>query len=399
MTLLLDRAPATAQPHRRNRRDRTHRADRTNRTTRTDRPEPFAHITPNWFASVMGTGIVATAAVTLPVQVPGLRVFATVVWLLAVALLLTLVAAFVLHWAKHTDNARGYLAHPVMCQFYGAPPMALLTVGAGTVALGPVVIGATAAHWIGAVLWIAGTGLGVLTAIGVPFAMMTRHRANAAADSPPAAALPAWLMPVVPPMVSATTGAALIDLLPAGQARLTMLAACYALFGMSLVLGMMTMTLIYGRLVQGGVPTGQAAPTIWITLGMIGQSITAANLLPTHAAAALGPQHQAIAAGLTHLGIAYGLAMAGFGVAAFALAAALTVHNVRRGMPFALTWWSFTFPIGTCVTGLSALGTALGASVIHTGAVVLYVLLLAAWATVGIRTLRGVVSGRLLRPA
>lgn len=358
------------------------------------RPAPFAHITPNWYASVMGTGIVATAAVSLPVQVPGQRVFATVVWLLAATVLVVLTAAFVTHWVRHTDSARGYLAHPVMSQFYGAPPMAMLTVGAGTVALGPAVIGAEAAHWIGALLWLGGTSLGVLTAIGIPFAMMTRHHVHS-----DVAALPAWLMPVVPPMVSATTGAALIDLLPAGQARVMMLAACYALFGVSLGLGMITMTMIYARLVRGGAPSGQAAPTVWITLGMIGQSITAANLLPVHALAALGPERQAIVTGLAAAGIFYGLAMAGFGVAAFALATAITVHNVRRGMPFALTWWSFTFPVGTCVTGLSALGATLGATTIGDAAVALYAVLLIAWATVAVRTVRGIVSGRLLLPA
>jgi hypothetical protein len=47
-----------------------------------DRPaDAFASVGPNWFASVMGTGIVATAAATLPVQWP------------AVALYLGLVAA------------------------------------------------------------------------------------------------------------------------------------------------------------------------------------------------------------------------------------------------------------------------------------------------------------------
>ncbi|HEY9423931.1 MAG TPA: hypothetical protein VIP54_03940, partial [Microterricola sp.] len=43
-----------------------------------DRPGlMFANITPNWFASVMGTGIVAIAAATLPLQSPGLRLGAT----------------------------------------------------------------------------------------------------------------------------------------------------------------------------------------------------------------------------------------------------------------------------------------------------------------------------------
>jgi hypothetical protein len=39
-----------------------------------DRPgDVFARLGPNWFASVMGTGIVATAAADLPVPWPGLR--------------------------------------------------------------------------------------------------------------------------------------------------------------------------------------------------------------------------------------------------------------------------------------------------------------------------------------
>ena len=42
-----------------------------------------------------------------------------------------------------------------MVQFYGAPPMALLTVGAGALLLGPCLIGAHAAITIDAVLWTA----------------------------------------------------------------------------------------------------------------------------------------------------------------------------------------------------------------------------------------------------
>ena len=50
--------------------------------------EVVGSLGPNWFASVMGTGIVATAAATLPVHVPGLRAFAACVWVLAAVLLL-----------------------------------------------------------------------------------------------------------------------------------------------------------------------------------------------------------------------------------------------------------------------------------------------------------------------
>ena len=60
-----------------------------------DRPGAvFANLGPNWFSTVMGTGVVGGAAASLPVAVPGLRVFATVVWGLASVLLVVLVAAW-----------------------------------------------------------------------------------------------------------------------------------------------------------------------------------------------------------------------------------------------------------------------------------------------------------------
>ncbi|MGC5255010.1 TDT family transporter [Gordonia sp. DT218] len=359
-----------------------------------ERPgQVFEHLTPNWFAAVMGTGIVANAAVSLPLQSGLLTAFATMIWVVAAVLLVAIATAFLVHWARHPHTARHYAADPVMSQFYGAVPMAILTVGAGAVHLGAPLLGSTIAVGIGSVLWAVGTVLGVATSIWVPFTMMTRTRQHEVR------ALPAWLMPVVPPMVSASTGAALLTHVPEGQARLAMLSTCYALFGLSLVLGMMTMAMIYSRLVHGGVPVAQSAPTVWITLGMIGQSITAANLLGAQAGLVFVGAMAPIALGFKIFGMIYGLAMGGFGAAMFVLAAAITVRTIRRGLPFALTWWSFTFPVGTCVTGMSALGVALGSAPIRGLADVLYVVLVIAWGIVATRTAHAAYIGRVFRPA
>src|ERR1700749_2993370 len=83
---------------------------------------------PNWFATVMGTGIVAVAGAELPLHLPGLRVYTTAVWILASLLLIGLVSTWAVHWVRHLDQARGYAATPVMAQFWGAPPQALTTV-------------------------------------------------------------------------------------------------------------------------------------------------------------------------------------------------------------------------------------------------------------------------------
>lgn len=102
-----------------------------------DRPgDIFRDLGPNWFASVMGTGIVAIAAAILPFRVPGLHVFALAVWALAAAWLATLCAGWAVRWVRHTDRARGHADNPVMAQYWGAPAMALMTVGAGTLLLG-----------------------------------------------------------------------------------------------------------------------------------------------------------------------------------------------------------------------------------------------------------------------
>jgi tellurite resistance protein TehA-like permease len=79
-----------------------------------------------------------------------------------------LTGAEVVHWTRHRSAARSHARNPVMMQFYGAPPMALLTVGAGTLLLGPGLIGADAAIAIDAVLWSLGTITGLASSVAVP---------------------------------------------------------------------------------------------------------------------------------------------------------------------------------------------------------------------------------------
>ncbi|MEV4314063.1 TDT family transporter [Actinocrispum sp. NPDC049592] len=328
---------------------------------------------PNWFASVMGTGIVANAAASLPLQFPGLRGAATVVWALAAALLITLTCAFVKQWRQH----REYAADPVMAQFWGAPPMALVTVGGGTLVLGRDWIGLDSAVAIDWALWTAGTVFGLVTAVWIPYRMMTDHAVKA--DS----AFAGWLMPVVPPMVSASNGALLIPHVSSHQGQLALLMSCYAMFGVSLFATLFIVPQVWQRLVLHKTGPASTVPTVWIVLGPLGQSITAANLLAQPATTVLpAPYGDAAAA----FGLFYGVVTWGFAVLWVVMAAALTLRAARRRLPFALTWWSFTFPVGTLVTGTSALYNRSHAEMFAVVAVALYLLLVTAWVTVAMRT-------------
>lgn len=343
---------------------------------------------PNWFAAVMGTGIVANAAATLPFRVPGLIGFATTVWVLDVLLLAVVTIATVLHWVHHPHVARRHLADPVLGHFYGAPAMALMTVGTGALLLGAPVVGHDVAVVLDLVLWTAGTLLGIATAVVVPY------RAFTSGSAAPDAAFGGWLMPVVPPMVSAATGPLLLPHLPAGQWQLTMQVVCSMMFGLTLVASVVVITLIWSRLVHHELGAAAAVPTLWIVLGPLGQSITAAHTLGASATSVLAaPYGKAFEA----TSLVYGLPMFGFAALWLALATAVTVRTARRGMPFSLTWWSFTFPVGTVVTGASGLAVVTQAQVLVVCAGLLYVGLLVAWAVVATRTAHGVYRGHLLR--
>ncbi|MFB8006779.1 TDT family transporter [Nocardia sp. NPDC056000] len=346
-------------------------------------------LAPNWFAVVMGTGIIANAAATLPLQFPGLRGAATMIWALAAGLLVVLSAAWIAHWRRHPEIARSHGANPVMMQFYGAPPMALMTIGLGTLLLGGDLIGMSAAVAIDWVLWSAGTALGLISACAIPFRMITRHSFDGDA------AFGGWLMPVVPPMVSAATGALLIPHTPAGQPRMTLLFACLAMFGLSLIAAFVTITMIWSRLLHHGLPAASMVATVWIVLGPLGQSVTAAGQLATVAPTALPARE---AAGLDVFALLFGVPTWGFAMLWLGLAIAVTWH-ARKSMSFNMTWWGFTFPLGTCVTGSTVLYAHTGAVLFGVVAVALFALLVTAWAVVAGRTVHDALYGTLLHPA
>ncbi len=274
--------------------------------------QAVSNLTPNWYASIMGTGIVAVAAASLPWQPRGLHIGGLVVWMLAAVLLVALTAATGISWVRYPGSARRHLLNPVMAHFYGAPPMALLTVGAATLLLGRDVVGLRGAVDVDWILWFAGTVTGLGAAAVVPFVTFT------------------------------------------GDAAMV--------------------------------------PTLWIVLGPLGQSIAAANLLGAVA-------HQALPApystALLAFGVVYGVPVWGFAVLWGAIAGAITMRTAREHLPFSLTWWSFTFPVGTCVLGTSELALHTGSDLFRVAAVLFYFGLVGAWITVALRTARGSLRGTL----
>jgi C4-dicarboxylate transporter/malic acid transport protein len=339
----------------------------------------------------MGTGIVANAGATLPFKVAGLKGFTLIVWVVAAALLVALLVATAVHWIVDPQTARSHGRDALMAHYYGAPPMALLTVGSGAVLVGSTLLGVRAAVDLDWVLWTVGTIGGLITAVLIPYRMFTQI------DVRHDGAFGGWLMPVVPPMVSAATGALLIGHLASANGRATMLYACYAMFGMSLVAALVIITQIWSRLAHYGTSNGARVPTLWIVLGPLGQSITAAGALAAVAPVAVAAP---LASAMSFFAILYGVPMWGFAMLWAVIALSMTISTIRHHLPFSLTWWSFTFPVGVMVTGTIRLATETGLPAFRWASAVGYVALLVAWVVVAVRTSHAAWRGRLfLAPA
>lgn len=341
------------------------------------------HLGPNWYAAVMGTAIIANAGAGLPFHLPGL----TVIWALSLTMLAVLAVARAAHWVHHRDQARAHLMDPGVAPFYGCMSMAFLAVGIGTLTVGKNVIGEDAAVTLAWILYGIGTLTGLLVAVGIPYLMVVRHKVAFGSASP------VWLLPVVAPMVSATLGALLVPHLSAGQPREAMLLASYAMFGMSLLATMVMLPLVFSRLVHEGPLPLALTPALFLVLGPLGQSTTAVNKLADVAPGAIDTLY---ANGLSVFAVVYGVPVIGFALMWLALAVAMVIRAARSGMPFAMTWWAFTFPVGTCVTGAEGLARHTGLAAFDWLTVALYALLAAAWLVAGFHTVRGLVSGKLL---
>lgn len=354
-----------------------------------ERPsQAFAYITPNWFASIMGTGIVANAAVSLPFHVPGLHTAALVIWMVTFVLFLGLVGATITHWIGHRSTASSHLFHPVMAHFYGTMPMAFLTVGAGTLQLGRDLLGESLAVKIHAVLWVLGTLLGIFFTVAVPALQFMRHSFRLED------AFPGWLLTLVSLMVSSSTGAMLLPYVPAGEWRITLMYSCYAMFGISLLASFCVLPVLWAKLALRGVGPAAQVPTLWLVLGPLGQSVTAVNLLGTHAHITVDEPTARV---LEMFGILYGVPVIGFAMLWLGIAAVITIRTIKLGMPFSLTWWGFTFPVGTVATGFSGLALHTDLTIFKVGAMAIYLLLVCLWAIVAVRSFRAsFITGELL---
>lgn len=342
---------------------------------------------PPWFASVMGTAILASLLEIHANSLPGAHVVAPTLLVLAWIMLIGLSTGFVIRIIADRRVLANSLRDSTVLPMWGPVAMSVLAVGSATATVLPNVWpgGSGVAFFVDALMWVIGTVLGVLTAFGFAAVLVRKDMGHPT---------PVWGLPLVPPMVSATTGSALIEHIPSGSGQFLMMVACAACFFLALFLGIIVFAISYRHHWRyNPVPLAASAST-WIPLGIVGQSTAAAQAMANPASTVLA----APAAATAHLmADIYGYCMLAVGVPLIGYAIVVTARGFAGRMPFSTGWWAMTFPIGTLSLGSHMLGVHTG-SAFFLGAGLLACLVLAcSWSlcsVASIRALRTVLAHR-----
>ena len=360
---------------------------------------PFSHLqhprevirqfTPNWFAATMGTGVLALALAQLPVQLPGVRIFAEGLWLFNIGLFILFAVLYGARWVMYFDEARRIFGHSTVSMFFGTIPMGLATIINGFLVFGVPRWGSDMVQ-VAEVLWWIDVAMALGFGVIIPYLMFTRQ--DHSIDQMTAV----WLLPVVAAEVAAASGGLLAPYLSDTVAQFHVLITSYVLWAFSVPVAFSILTILILRMALHKLPHESMAASSWLALGPIGTGALGLLLLGADAPAIFAANGLArigeIAEGL---GLISGVILWGVGLWWIVMASLITVRYFRAGIPFNLGWWGFTFPLGVYSLATLRLGSMLHLSFFDVAGCVLVVALALMWLLVGTRTVQGAYRGEL----
>ncbi|AZA12568.1 TDT family transporter [Corynebacterium choanae] len=354
-----------------------------NRTGRPSRPpSQVPPAGPVWFGSTMGTGILSTLLFNHQHHVGLFAPLSLVMLVIGWVLLVGLSVAFAVRCVRNPAIIRPVICEPTMSPAWGMVAMGYLAVGSATYTVLPAFFPATQSivDDIDLVMWLIGTTLGVITAIGFAAVLM---RGNVGDPTP------VWGLPLVPPTVSATTGAIQVPHLPNVTAQIVMLTVSVGCFFVALALGMAVFIVAYEHAWRRARLPLAASAASCIPLGIVGQSTAAAQALSSQAQLLSIP---AIRPALQEMANYYGVVVLTLGVPLLAWAIYTTVRGWYLRMPFSPGWWATTFPIGTLCLGAHLLAGGSGHPAWDWISFVLLLLLCTTWSISALASVWAVIA-------
>lgn len=362
--------------------------------TQSSKPLPWnlaeitRHLSPAWFASVMGTAVIplTISFIDHPLKMPLVTLF---FWLSVFMFVVTLIP-WTLRLFLYPENVKQDLKHPIAANFFPTMPISLVIFALVLMKYPTLVFTAEVSQEVAYYLWLVGS-VGIYL---MGFAILLQTFRHHGIDLVHANF--GWYIPPVSKLIIPVAGIELAQLFPQRQ-ELTFGLSMMS-FGVGFFLFLFVGAAVYHRYIYHELPMSKFASTFFI--GLAPTAIISVILFKMMHLFEVQP----ILGVDPHVfnPIAKLAILLNWGLAAwwFIMAVIVILYYMRRlELPYALSWWAFTFPSG-------ALGVATGVAWKVTGynsvfyfyvGVVLF--LLVVWGVVFARTGQGMASGKIFAPS
>ena len=332
------------------------------------------NLTPSWFASVMGTGILALTSLLYSHYIPFLKNLACVLFYFNFTLFCILLVPWILRWILFRKEALNDLEHPILSNFYATIAIGMLVLAADFIVIGKNME-------IGEIFWFIGTLSTLFFGILTPYLMFKGEHVKLDHINP------AWFIPPVGLIVIPIAGSLVIPHV-SGIAQEFVIFLNYFGWGAGFFIYLALLAISMYRFILHNPLPNLLAPTIWINLGPIGAGTVAlVNLIKNSSFITMQEPF-----------FVFGFLFWGFGIWWVVMAIALTLHYIKRlTLPYAMSWWAFTFPLGAYVAATHTISLLFRVQLIDYIGFALYWLLVIFWLVTSIKTFIHAYHGTLFK--
>ncbi len=332
------------------------------------------NFTPSWFASVMGTGILALTSLSYSKYIPFLKNVANILFYFNIILFFVLLIPWIFRWIFFRKEALKDLEHPVLSNFYATIAVGMLVLAANFIVIGKNIA-------IGEIFWFIGALGTIYFGVLTPYIMFKGEHVKLDHINP------AWFIPPVGLIVIPIAGSLIIPHV-SGMLQEFVIFINYFGWGSGFFIYLALFAISMYRFILHKPLPNTLASTIWINLGPIGAGTVALVNLTKNSYFITVKEPFFV----------FGFIFWGLGIWWVIMAIAMTIHYIRKlKLPYAMSWWAFTFPLGAYVAASHTISTLFGIQLIDYIGFALYLLLVIFWLVTFVKTVINVYHGTLFK--
>jgi len=322
----------------------------------------------------MGTGILAITSLFYSPYIPFLKNMAYILFYFNVTLFFVLLVPWILRWIFFRKEALSDLEHPVLSNFYATIAIGMLVLAADFIIIGKNIC-------MGEAFWFVGVLFTIFFGILTPYIMFKGEHVKLDHINP------AWFIPPVGLIVIPIAGSLLIPHV-SGMVQEFVIFLNYFGWGAGFFIYLALLAITLYRFILHHPLPNILAPTIWINLGPIGAGTVALiNLIKNSSFITIQEPF-----------FVFGFLFWGFGIWWVIMAIILSLHYIKKlKLPYAMSWWAFTFPLGAYVAASHKISLLFGLQLIDYIGFTLYLLLVIFWIVTLIKTFIHAYHGTLFK--